>query len=157
MILKELNIQSIFNCYSWSSLVAQLVKNPPAMQETWVWSLGLIPGLGRSPGWGRGNPRLENPQGQRSLAGCSPWGGKESDSFQRLSLTQHSTGLIYLFLTTLGLPRCAWTFSSCGKVQGWGCALLQCLSCSCGFSRGAPALEHRLSCSAACGLFPAQE
>ena len=22
--------------YSWSSLVAQLVKNPPAMQETWV-------------------------------------------------------------------------------------------------------------------------
>ena len=40
MILKELNIQSIFNCYSWSSLVAQLVKNPPAMQETWVQSLG---------------------------------------------------------------------------------------------------------------------
>ena len=26
--------------YSWASLVAQLVKNPPAMQETWVWSLG---------------------------------------------------------------------------------------------------------------------
>ena len=22
--------------YSWGSLVAQLVKNPPAMQETWV-------------------------------------------------------------------------------------------------------------------------
>ena len=26
--------------YSWASLVAQLVKNMPAMQETWVWSLG---------------------------------------------------------------------------------------------------------------------
>ena len=26
--------------YSQASLVAQLVKNPPAMQETWVWSLG---------------------------------------------------------------------------------------------------------------------
>ena len=26
--------------YSWASLVAQLVKNPPAMWETWVWSLG---------------------------------------------------------------------------------------------------------------------
>ena len=25
--------------YSWTSLVAQLVKNPPAMWETWVWSL----------------------------------------------------------------------------------------------------------------------
>ena len=26
--------------YSWASLVAQLVRNPPAMQETWVQSLG---------------------------------------------------------------------------------------------------------------------
>ena len=35
--------------YSWASLVAQLVKNPPAMQETLV----SIPGLGRSPGEGK--------------------------------------------------------------------------------------------------------
>ena len=34
----------------WASLVAQLVKNPPAMQETWVQSLG------RSPGEGKGYP-----------------------------------------------------------------------------------------------------
>ena len=26
--------------YSWASLVAQMVKNPPAMRETWVRSLG---------------------------------------------------------------------------------------------------------------------
>ena len=26
--------------YSWASPVAQMVKSPPAMQETWVWSLG---------------------------------------------------------------------------------------------------------------------
>ena len=26
--------------YSWAFLVAQLVKNPPAIQETWVQSLG---------------------------------------------------------------------------------------------------------------------
>ena len=26
--------------YSWVSLIAQLVKNPPAMQESWVQSLG---------------------------------------------------------------------------------------------------------------------
>ena len=26
--------------YSWASFVAQLVKNPPAMWKTWVWSLG---------------------------------------------------------------------------------------------------------------------
>ena len=27
--------------YSWASLVAQLVQNPPVMWETWVQSLGL--------------------------------------------------------------------------------------------------------------------
>ena len=51
--------------------------------------LGSIPGLGRSPGGGRGNPLqcscLENPHGQRSLAGYSPWGCKQSD------MTKHST------------------------------------------------------------------
>ena len=26
--------------YSWASLVAQLVRNPPAMRETWVQSMG---------------------------------------------------------------------------------------------------------------------
>ena len=40
------------------SLVAQSVKNPPAMQETASdkGDPGLIPGLGRSPGKGNGNP-----------------------------------------------------------------------------------------------------
>ena len=57
-----------------------MVKNPPANVE----DLGLIPGLGRSPGGGHGNPLqyscLENPYGQRGLAGYSPWGHKESDT-----------------------------------------------------------------------------
>ena len=26
--------------YSWASLVTQTLKNPPAMWETWIWSLG---------------------------------------------------------------------------------------------------------------------
>ena len=32
----------IFNIilYSWASLAAQLIKNPPAMREAWVRSLG---------------------------------------------------------------------------------------------------------------------
>ena len=32
---------------SWASLMAQLVKNPPAVQETWVQSLGWEDPLGR--------------------------------------------------------------------------------------------------------------
>ena len=45
--------------------------------------LALIPGLGRFPGGGHGNPLqyscLENPYRQRNLVGYSPWGHKESD------------------------------------------------------------------------------
>ena len=50
--------------------------------------LGLIPGLGRSPGEGKDYPLqysgLENPHGQRSPAGYNPWGHKESDMIERL-------------------------------------------------------------------------
>ena len=52
-----------------------------------------IPGLGRSPGGGHDNPLqyscLENPHGQRSLAGYSQWGRKELDSTERVSTGQH--------------------------------------------------------------------
>ena len=78
--------------YSWVSLVAQLVKNPPAMRETWVRSLGSIPGLRRSPGGGYGNPLWyscpENLHGQRSLLAHSPWG---SQGVRHDWVTQHST------------------------------------------------------------------
>ena len=32
---------NILPCTKWASLVAEMVKNPPAVQETWVQSLGL--------------------------------------------------------------------------------------------------------------------
>ena len=61
-----------------------------------VGDLGLIPGLKRSPGRGLGNPLqyscLENPHG-RSLVGYHPWGHKESDTTERLSIAQH---ILYL-------------------------------------------------------------
>ena len=48
--------------------------------------LGSIPGSGRSPGGWHGNPVqyscLENPHGQRSLIGYSPWGCTESDTIE---------------------------------------------------------------------------
>ena len=46
--------------------------------------LGSIPGLGRSPGEGNGNPLQAllpgKTHGQRSLIGYSPWGCKELDT-----------------------------------------------------------------------------
>ena len=45
--------------YVWAYLVAQMVKYPPAIQETWVRSLGMA-AQSRTL-------RVENPHGQRSL------------------------------------------------------------------------------------------
>ena len=66
--------------YSWASLVAQLVKNLPAMQETWVQSLG------REDPWRR--ERLPTPVFRPGeFHGLySPWGLKELDTTERLSL-----------------------------------------------------------------------
>ena len=65
-----------------------MVKNPPANAGD-IRDTDSIPGSGRSSGGGHGNPlqysSLENPHGQRSLAGYSPWGHKESDMTEQLS------------------------------------------------------------------------
>ena len=61
----------------WASLVAQMVKNPPAMQENWVWSLG-------------GEDPLEKGTASQSgiLAWRIPWaeepGGLQSKGLQRV-------------------------------------------------------------------------
>ena len=67
--------------YSWASFVAQLVKNPSAMQS----NLGSIPGLGRLP-WRR--ERITTPVfWPREFHGLySPWGSKESATTERISL-----------------------------------------------------------------------
>ena len=66
------------------SLVAQLVKNPPAMQETWI----------RSLGWE--DPLEKGKATHSSILACrfhglySPWGCKELDTTERLSLAMKS-------------------------------------------------------------------
>ena len=56
--------------------------------------LGSIPGSGRSPGEGNGNPHqyscLENPMDGGTWLGYSPWGCKESDTTERLHSLTHS-------------------------------------------------------------------
>ena len=65
--------------------------------------LGLIPGLGRSPGGGHGNPLqfscLENPHGQNCLAFYSTWTFKESDTTDGLSTSPHSSSIILTIVT----------------------------------------------------------
>ena len=63
--------------YSWASLVAQLVKNPPATWETWIQSLGWKDPLEKEMANHSSILAWKIPWIQRSLVGCSPWGCKE--------------------------------------------------------------------------------
>ena len=67
----------------WASQVALVVKNPPANAGD-IRDKGSIPGSGRSPGRGHGNPLqyscLEYPMDRGAWSeGYSSWGHKESD------------------------------------------------------------------------------
>ena len=78
---------------SWAAQLVQVVKNPPASIGD-IGDTGSIPGLGRSPGRGHGNPLQyywgklretfwRDGEGQRSLECCSPWGREESDTTEQ--------------------------------------------------------------------------
>ena len=66
-------IELIFK-FPWACLAAQLVKNPPAVQETWVRSLGREDPLEK----GKATTPVFWPGEFHGLYG--PWGRKESDT-----------------------------------------------------------------------------
>ena len=70
--------------FPWASLVAQLEKNPPAMWETWVQSSGKIP-------WRRERLPISVLWPGEFHGLYSPWGRKESDTTEQLSLMAYST------------------------------------------------------------------
>ena len=70
-----------FTIASWASLVAQMVKNLPAVQETWVQSLdweGLL----------EKGIQSYSLQGQRSLVGYRSWDHEELDTIGWLALSR---------------------------------------------------------------------
>ena len=76
-----------------ASLVAQMVKNLPVMQETRVWSLGREDPLEKGMAT-HSNILAWRIHGRRSLAGYSPWGPKESGTAERLTLSLSSASVI---------------------------------------------------------------
>ena len=80
--------------YSWASLVAQQVRNPPAMQETWVWSLGWEDPLEK------GKATHSSILAWRFHGLYSPWGCTELDTTERLSLSLMSSALAGEFFAT---------------------------------------------------------
>ena len=83
VILNEVNKYLL--SISFLGFPGKVVKNSCANAG----DVSLIPGSGRSPGGGNGNPlqysSLEKYQGQKSLEGSSSWGPKESDTTGLLS------------------------------------------------------------------------
>ena len=71
-----------------------MIRNPPASAG----DMGLIPESGRSLGRGHGNPLPVFLPGeshrQRSLAGYSPWGHKESGMIEQLTTLSHEEILL---------------------------------------------------------------
>ena len=59
--------------YSWASLVAQLIKNLPSMQETWVQSLGWEDPLEKGTA-------IHSSILAWRIPWTSPWGHKELDT-----------------------------------------------------------------------------
>ena len=82
--------------HHWASLVAQMVKNLTAMQETWVRSLGwenpLEEGMQPTPIFLPGESH-----GQRSLVGYSPWGYEESDTTEHTQTYTHTRAYMFVF------------------------------------------------------------
>ena len=85
--------------------------------------LGLIPGLGRSPGGGHGNPLqhsyLENPHGQRSLVGYSSWGRKELDTTEWLSTAQRCQTYFCFSTICFSLPLSKVILTMTEPVTAW--------------------------------------
>ena len=65
--------------------MTQMVKNLPAMQETWVQPLSWQDPLEEGRATHSSILGLENPHAQRRLAENSPWSCKESDMTECLS------------------------------------------------------------------------
>ena len=68
----ESHLSSTWFLFFWASLVAQRVKNPPAMQETWVRSLGCKDSLEKGMATHSSNPSrripwTEEPGGLQSM------------------------------------------------------------------------------------------
>ena len=74
--------------YYWASLVAQMVKNLPTMQETWVWSLCQDDPLKKEMAQTTSVFLPEEFYGQRNLGGYSPWGCRELVTTEQLTHTQ---------------------------------------------------------------------
>ena len=100
--LNILNIQfsgtkNLIYLIYWASLAAQTVKNPPAMREIWVWSLGWEDPLEEGMATHSSILAWRIPM-DRGAWWATVDEVTESDTTEWLSIVQHSTFNIYLYM-----------------------------------------------------------
>ena len=116
-------MQELINWLNRASLVAQMVKNLPAMQETIcnAGDSGSSPGLGRHPGVGHGNSFqyscLENST-DRETWWATVYGAPKS--WTRLWLSMHShKKYLTVYVPTRPQPQLRFTLYKCHLGTGW--------------------------------------
>ena len=93
-------------CWNWSSnTLATWCKEPSHWKRPWCWERLRAGGEGGGRGWDGWMEQWPNGHefeqalgvgdGQGSLACCSPWGRKESDTTERLNWTDWPASQIY--------------------------------------------------------------
>ena len=88
-----------------------MVKNPPVRQETRIQSLGWEDPLEKEMATHTGILAWEKKaRGQRSLAGYSPWGCKESDMTEQLNNKQQAADTE---------ARLSWALDQVWEMQRW--------------------------------------
>ena len=107
----QLSILQIAACI-WGFPGGSVVRNLPAVQETWVWSLGREDPLEEGMAIHSSFLAWESHR-QRSLVGYSPWGPKESDTTE---MTEHACSVFvnatFLIHLTFSFPSCVHEFIS---------------------------------------------
>ena len=116
--------------------MAQQVKNPPAMRETWVRSLG------QEDPWRRAWQPTPEFWPRKFQGLYSPWGRKELDTTEQLSLS-----FIYLWLRWVFVA--VWAFLKQGLLSPCGAQASHCSGFSCCRAQD---LERAGSAAAAPGL-----
>ena len=99
--------------YRWGFPGGTNDKEPSYQCRLDIRDVGSILGLGRSPGDGNSSPLqyscLENPHGQKSLAGYGPWGRKKSDTTKATNhthSTEYSQKLNTYLMTLIKIDSC---------------------------------------------------
>ena len=104
---------------SWTSLVAQMIKNLLAVQETWVLSLGGEDPLEKRMATQSSTLAWRIPW-QRSLVGFSPWSYKDSDMTEQLTHVPVNSGPV---CRVNSIWRLLWCFpgGTSGKEPAYQC------------------------------------